>query len=685
MGSFLEAELAIPPSATLAIPTGAAASLSCGGSVITVSAETSLRTATAAAAASPPPRCLFVGRQASVADVRIDHKSISRRHAAIYYESVDGEGDGEGDGVGSILMVGGVSDAVGVDLIMVVRDLGGKHGTHVNGRRVEKGCSARLRGGDEVTFGNVQDRRFRVSIPDSWGRERTGGRELGGGGEGAEVSHGEDRDEIRGRAEDEKPDSAGERGSGSSGTDTGAESFDPGAGLDGRARREAEIAAMMASLEEAPTYKKYLAPAEEVGDCDGNDDAGLTSARRQRLEAGGKAAPGTGPGAEAGDGGGPRADRPLDRVPATHSVALDSSATSPADVTSDAYRTGGGRIISSISVDPAGSRLVSGCTDGVLRMYDFGGMDVSHKSFREVEAEEGHPVVDVCHSNTGDRMAVATASAQPKIFDREGREIVQFIKGDPYVTDMARTVGHTAAVTSISWHPLESHLVLTSSLDGSARLWDLNGKTQFKKLVCHRVYRAKNSRGQRTAVTTAVFHPGGRQMALGTVDGSVQIWDCAAKGVRNRPEGAVFDAHGMGRAVTSLVYNVDGTRVASRCAADDTVKVWDTKRLSKSTEPITVCADLPALYEASSCAFSPDGTMLCAGTSVPPPKKGQKIKGEKGGTLKFYRLPGKGCPPLKEPLTHFAEVESAAPGASAVTVVWHTKLNQIFVGCSDGK
>ena len=77
-----------------------------------------------------------------------------------------------------------------------------------------------------------------------------------------------------------------------------------------------------------------------------------------------------------------------------------------------------------MAVDPAGSRFACGGTDTYLSLYDFAGMDqVRTGPFKTVEVEEGHLVVDVCYSNTGDRLLVATGSVQPKVLDRDGNEM----------------------------------------------------------------------------------------------------------------------------------------------------------------------------------------------------------------------------------------------------------------------
>ena len=254
---------------------------------------------------------------------------------------------------------------------------------------------------------------------------------------------------------------------------------------------------------------------------------------------------------------------------------------------------------------------------------------------------------------------------------------IQFVRGDMYVTDQARTAGHTAAVTGVDWHPLERDIVLTSSLDGSARIWNLNGKTQFHNLVCDKVYRAKNQKGQRVAVTAVAFHPGGRELVFGTACGSIQIWNATRVGAR--PERVVFHSHGEGRPVNSLSYNVDGSQIASRSGDDDTVKIWEARQLSRSCSPIVTCQGLSTVHERSNAAFSPDGRFVCVGTSEY--EKGPNNERIENGSLKVFLVKGGAS---KQKLGSLL-LDLPVRNAGVVMVEWHTKLNQIFIGCSDGR
>ena len=578
--------------------------------------------------------------------MRIDHGSISRRHAALYYQKLSGTEEGS------------AREQMTETPRLMLQDLGGKHGTYVNGQRIPKKATVLLNDGDVIVFGNVREREFTVRLPAT--SDSAPVQEVMGDTSDTALLESKDTAKTEEADDSAKP--------------------DPFEGLSGRGRREAEIAAMMESLDENPAYQKYIAPAD---DANGDADNGV------RAAASAPAAADSGNNSKSSTSQPPFTSIPAvangHGLPVTRTAPFTSSASAVA--TPSDPRPGGGRSISALSLDPSGSRFVTGCTDTNIRLYDFNGMDASQIAFREVTVEEGHPIVALCHSNTGDRMLVGTTSAQPMVLDRDGREIIQFAKGDVYVTDMSRTIGHTATITDVAWHPLERDVVMTASIDGSARLWNLaSGATAFKKLKCDKVYRAKNARGIRTAVTACAFHPSGRELCLGTADGSIQIWDSIK--VKSRPDRVLYDAHGTGRPVTSVGYNYDGSRLVTRSADDTTAKVWEIRKLSRSASPVLVAGGLPSLFDGSNCAFSPDGRILVVGTSVEPPrtKKGSEIEGatRARGTIRFYHVPVDASASSAEVQEPMMELDAAAPGASVVKVAWHPKLNQIFVGASDG-
>ena len=241
---------------------------------------------------------------------------------------------------------------------------------------------------------------------------------------------------------------------------------------------------------------------------------------------------------------------------------------------------------------------------------------------------------------------------------------------------MSKTSGHISTITSTSWHPFDRDIILTSSTDGSVRVWDLSkGKTTFQNhLKCDVVYRIKNKQGRKATVTCASYHPSGGAFAVGTLCGTIQIWKSTsvANAAKSRPDQSVYDVHSKAR-IKSLTYNMDGTLIASR-GEDDVVCVWDAKRLMNG--PLLTLSGIQSFYDTENVAFSPDGKIICIGTSV------KKNSGQKGQLL-FYDCKKKEITSTRQNDPLFA-LDAAPLNVSAIMVLWHAKINQIFVGLSNG-
>jgi WD40 repeat protein len=489
--------------------------------------------------------------------------------------------------------------------VLVLKDLGGKYGCQVNGTKVV-GDIVHITNGDRIQFGNVRESIFTLEMDSDL------------------VDH-ESNSEADNEASNQSEEYLEDQGQ-DQGQSQGNNADEPV--LNGRAAREAEIAKMMASLDETPSFTKY----------ESNDKEKEMSQPVHES-------------------------KPLPSIATQLKLPITSNITLPAQSNS---------LPTSIIFDPAGSRLLVGSSDTTLRLYDFNGMDLAARPFKVVTVQDGHSIVKVVTSNTGDRVFVGTTSAQPIVLDRDGHQILEFNKGDMYVTDMAHTDGHVANVTGVDWHPLNRDIAITCSFDGSVRMWNLEkNKTKFHKLCSGKeVYRIKSSMGKRTKVMCVTFAPGGREFACGTSCGSIQIWNSTKVG--SRPERVIYDAHG-GNAVHSLVYNYDGSKLASRSMDDDCVKVWEARRISRSCQPLAVCEGLHGLYESVNCAFSPDGLTLCAGTCIEP-----KNQADTYCVLKFFRIDSKNKNSL--PILEL----DVAKGVSIANIAWHNKLNQIAMGLSDG-
>lgn len=223
------------------------------------------------------------------------------------------------------------------------------------------------------------------------------------------------------------------------------------------------------------------------------------------------------------------------------------------------------RTVSALTLDPSGTRLVSGSYDYDVKFWDFAGMDRSFKPFRTIQPCGEHQIHNLQYSLSGDSILVISGSARAKIFDRDGLEKCEYAKGDPYIRDLRHTDGHVGALTSGSWHPLDKETFATSSQDGSIREWDVERKRKQKTTI---VYKSRE-RGGRSPCTTLTYSHDAKYLAGAYEDGTLQIWD--TKGNHIRPAVTFNDAHQKGTETSCLLFSRDNKTLVTR-GGDDTVK-----------------------------------------------------------------------------------------------------------------
>lgn len=311
------------------------------------------------------------------------------------------------------------------------------------------------------------------------------------------------------------------------------------------------------------------------------------------------------------------------------------------------------KVVSALAVDHTGSRVLSGSYDYTVRMYDFQGMNARLQSFREFEPCEGHQLRSLSWSPTADRFLCVTGSAQAKIYDRDGLTLGEFVKGDMYIRDLKNTKGHISGLTCGEWHPKNKETILTSSEDGSLRLWDVNDFTSQKQVI-----KPKLSRPGRVPVTTCAWDREGKCIAGAIGDGSIQIWNIKP-GWGSRPD--MHIANGHSDEITGLKFSSDGRTLLSR-SFDGSLKVWD---IRQAKEALQSFSDLPNHYAQTNVAFSPDERLILTGTSV-------ERDGAVGGLLCLYDR-------VKLELVSRIGISPC----SVVRCAWHPRLNQIFATTGD--
>lgn len=144
--------------------------------------------------------------------------------------------------------------------------------------------------------------------------------------------------------------------------------------------------------------------------------------------------------------------------------------------------------------------------------------------------------------------------------------------------------GSTNEVTGVDWSP-DSKSLVTSSNDGFARVWGLDG-----------TLRLTLSGSTDAQIRRALWSPDGRWIAGAFGDGTAQIWD-AVSGQ------SIQVLAGHGAAVVGLAWSPDSTKLVT-VSLDKTAKVWDVtsggliSTFSGHTEAV------------NSADWSPDGTLI---------------------------------------------------------------------------
>ncbi|XP_075914406.1 WD repeat-containing protein 70-like, partial [Petromyzon marinus] len=279
-------------------------------------------------------------------------------------------------------------------------------------------------------------------------------------------------------------------------------------------------------------------------------------------------------------------------------------------------------------------------------------MDGQLHAFRTISPCECHQLKSVSFNLSGDKILVVSGSAQAKVLDRDGFPVAETVKGDQYITDTAHTKGHVAMLSAGCWNPKLREEFMTSSLDGTVRLWDV------ENLRCHRAhFRCRSGRGVRTVPTASCYSRDGCLVCAGCADGSLQIWD---KRLSVHTKYLCRAAHDQEGDISCLAFTHDSQHLLTR--AGDSVRLWDLRQFKS---PLAVASGLPSTYPSTDVCLSPDERVVL--TAVSPGRGGQ-------GRVVFLH---------RDSLRQIDDIVVSCSGV--VRCLWHPKINQILAATSDGE
>jgi WD40 repeat protein len=183
------------------------------------------------------------------------------------------------------------------------------------------------------------------------------------------------------------------------------------------------------------------------------------------------------------------------------------------------------RAVTALSIDPKCARMISGGRDNTVQIWDFAGMISTLKPFLSIEPAEGNPIRSLSWSNSGDSFLVAPSTSTPILFDRNGIKVCLFSRGDMYIRDLRNVFGHTSGLTGIQFVPFKVHSFVTSSLDSTVRIWDIEHRT---KSIAHFFLPGKKA-GEKYGMTCSSVSSNGKLIASGDTNGRIMVWDMNGK------------------------------------------------------------------------------------------------------------------------------------------------------------
>ena len=233
-------------------------------------------------------------------------------------------------------------------------------------------------------------------------------------------------------------------------------------------------------------------------------------------------------------------------------------------------------------------RKVVASSSGVLNMprklllsWSFDGKRLcwtTGKTIRELDVESGKQqtiaeddwILNPCWSHEG------------KLLAWIGPNNVIVVK-DPQANTRTEFEGHQLFVETISWHP-HLHFLLSSSADGSMRIWNIDDEVQIRQLL-----------GHRDAVFAGAWnHDGSRILSGGLPDDGLRLWDASTVGKSE------FDRELQEKPAISF----HPTESAIATASGSDIRIIDTDGQSKLLENVLDGKQIRGL------AFDPTGSEI---------------------------------------------------------------------------
>ncbi|MBX9581368.1 MAG: WD40 repeat domain-containing protein, partial [Gemmataceae bacterium] len=215
--------------------------------------------------------------------------------------------------------------------------------------------------------------------------------------------------------------------------------------------------------------------------------------------------------------------------------------------------------VSAVAFSPDGKRLAGGCINRSVVIWDAGTGQVVH-TLSTLKA----PPTSVAWSPDGNLLAVAAGDPNPYA-DRRGNVRSEFRLFDPAAgQEVAALEDPGDTVTAVAFLP-DGKRFVTGAVDGSVRVWDAAARQPVGPAAAH---------APGVGVVSLGVSPDGKVLATGGQDNAVVVWDPAAL----KP---VARLEGHGDRVNAIVFAAAGLVTACE---DGSAWVWDVEKKARRHE-----------------------------------------------------------------------------------------------------
>ena len=331
----------------------------------------------------------------------------------------------------------------------------------------------------------------------------------------------------------------------------------------------------------------------------------------------------------------------------------------------------GQKAITSVALDTSGSRMFTGSVDSCVKMWDFHTLSRSSpQPFREISQQhlENYQIHTLLYGTLSDKLLVINDSCQARFFSKEGQSVGCCPRGDVYLKDLKNTRGHTVSLSGGDWHPTKSEICITSSKDGSVRFWNVDDLSKQKDLII-----VKSSKSHKIQPITCCKFKSSLVLTAST-DNIIRAFSLDKP--FSRPSFEFQNGSSLDSEIGSLSICQSDENLLLTRSTDDSVRIWDLRNVNC---PLKIHSDLPCKFAQSQAIFSPCGQFYLAGTHCRDGTGELNVFSTKTFETEMTIK-------TTEKIVNSSEKSSCqvVNGPGVVAINWHPKLNQIFLGLSNG-